>query len=153
MSRTVPAEYRNFHFWAYDVSLSVLLAEMIAVAESRPCPWSAAILPELRVHAVVGADFHLPLDAWAGDHEEEFVALVTAACARLAPRGAITAAEAARWEVLDGNTVIWRGRDRLDVRQVVALGEAVVDIIRGVHPPAPAGKAWFLGTNEPGQLI
>ena len=153
MSRTVPVEFRGAEFWAYDVSLSILLAEMVRVAGENPSPWLASRLQDFRVHAVVGADFALPLDEWVEGHEDEFIALVEAACADLAPRSVITAAEVAEWRVLDDSTVIWRRQDHLDVRQVIALAEALVAIIRGTHPPAPTCRTWFLGTPDPTQTL
>ncbi|HKN52547.1 MAG TPA: hypothetical protein VJX66_08605 [Amycolatopsis sp.] len=33
MSKTVAGEYNGFNFWVYDVSWSILLAEMAAAAE------------------------------------------------------------------------------------------------------------------------
>jgi hypothetical protein len=62
--------------------------------------------PELRVHAVVGGDFGLPLDKWASGHEDEFVGLITDACQLLAARDVITAEQAAEWQILDGATVL-----------------------------------------------
>lgn len=51
--------YRGFEFWVYDVCLSIVLAEMVDVAEDRGS-WPASLLSELRIHATV-ADLQLPL--------------------------------------------------------------------------------------------
>ncbi|MFD9889878.1 hypothetical protein ACFWY9_11105 [Amycolatopsis sp. NPDC059027] len=144
-------EYNGFEFWAYDVSLSILLAEMARTAEGTGPQETgsrlAALLPELRVHAVVGADFGLPLDKWVAGHEGDFVALVNAACVRLAARAVITAEDAAGWQVLDGHTVLWREHDQVSTGPITALGEALVKIIQGSHPPAPAGRQWYFGIH------
>ena len=91
MSSTTSAVYRDQHFWIYDVCASVLLGEMAAVAEQAPAEersgWLADLEHQLRVHAIVGAEFGLPLDEWCDGHEEEFLALVTTArCRLLVPR-------------------------------------------------------------------
>jgi len=105
MSRTTSVEFRGQDFWAYDVSLSILLAELIGVAEGlgpEQCPeWLAEVLPQLRVHAVV-SDFLFDLDFGLADAQlDEFVALLEEACRRLRQRRTVTAAEAAEWQVLD----------------------------------------------------
>ena len=97
---------------------------------------------------MVGAELGLPLDGWADGHEDEFVSLVEAACARVASRAVITSEEAARWRVLDGHPVIWRGHDQVRTRPITALGEALVKIIQGSHPPAPTGQWWFFGSHS-----
>src|SRR6266540_4111889 len=78
MSKTTPVEFRGRGFWAFDVSLSILLAELIDIAEAlepeqRP-PWLADVLPQLRIHAVVG-DFLFDLDFDLEDEPlDEFIA-------------------------------------------------------------------------------
>lgn len=150
MSSTTPGAYQGFEFWVHDVSLSILLAEMINVVEETPphdrSEWLAGLLPELRVHAVVG-DYHLPVDGWAAGREDEFVDLVAAACRRLAARRVITAEDAAQWRILDDSTVLWRGADEVSVQPIVGFGEALIRIVRGTYPPAPSGQQWHFGSH------
>ena len=68
MSSTVPIEHGDAQFWAFDVSLSILFAEMAA----EPSEWDK----RLRVHAIVGASFAVPLDEWTDGREAEFIALI-----------------------------------------------------------------------------
>jgi len=154
VSRTTPAEYHGFSFWVFDVCASILLAEMADVAAQAPAgrgsPWLTDLERQLRVHAVVGAGFAIPLDQWCDGHEDEFLALVAEAGRRLAGRGSITAPQAAAWIVLDGHPVIWRGQDRVDTGPVVAWAEALAAIIRGTYPQAPPGRQWYFG--HPGQV-
>ncbi len=77
MSSTASVSFGDRNIWAYDVALSILLAEvaylMDALADSLPKdpahnhqqprpPWLRGVANELRVHATVGADLHLALD-------------------------------------------------------------------------------------------
>jgi hypothetical protein len=114
VSRTTPAEFHGFCFWVFDVCESILFAEMAAVAGEMPVSersaWLADLEHQLRVHAIGGADFAIPLDRWCDGHEEQFLALVTEAGRRLAERDRITAQQAAAWIVLDGTPIIWRGQ-------------------------------------------
>jgi hypothetical protein len=111
MSKTASVSFRERNLWAYDVSLSILLAELIDVitglGPGQCPPWLADLLPDLRRHAVVGADFHLDLDLGLTDQQRDhLLALLAQASQRLRERETVTAAEAAEWEVLDGHTVI-----------------------------------------------
>src|SRR5262245_1501864 len=113
MSKTAPVQFRGCGLWAFDVSLSILLAELIGIAEAlgpeqRP-PWLAGALPTLRVHAVVGADLLFSPDLGLEDEQlDELVALIAQASRRLRQRRTITAAEAAEWRVLDDHPILWR---------------------------------------------
>lgn len=154
MSKTTAAEYHGFCFWVFDVCQSILFAEMATVASERPAVersgWLASLEHQLRVHAIVGADFAIPLDQWCDGHEEQFLALVTVAGRRLAERGTITAQQAAAWIVLDGTPVIWRGQDAVDTDPIVTFAEALASIIRGTYPQAPPGRQWYFG--HPGEV-
>ncbi|REH53802.1 hypothetical protein BCF44_10223 [Kutzneria buriramensis] len=141
----MPVDYGDDLYWVYDVSLSVLFAEMAA----EPSEWE----PELRRNAVVGANSAVPLDEWTDGRETAFIALIHAACARLATKEVITAAEAAEWRVLDDATVIWRGGNAVSTKRIVTLGEALIRIIEGEYPPAPAGHLWYLGNDDPAATI
>jgi hypothetical protein len=66
MSRTVSVSFRERNLWAYEVSLSILVAELINVISDLDAaelpPWLAGLLPDLRRHAALGANAHLNLD-------------------------------------------------------------------------------------------
>lgn len=149
MSKTTPAGYHGFEFWLYDVCESILFAEMAAVITEHPrSEWLTALKRELQVHALVGADFYVPLDEWCDGHEEEFLAILAEASGRLEERGWIAAEEAATWVVLDGKPIIWRGQEFEDTAPVVAFAEILRAIIRGEYPEAPAGHRWLFGLPE-----
>jgi hypothetical protein len=151
---TTPAEYHGFCFWVFDVCESILFAEMAAVAGETPAcehsAWLADLERQLRVHAIAGADFAIPLDQMCDGHEEQFLALVAEAGRRLAGRGTITAHQAAAWIVLDGFPIIWRGQDAVDTDPIVVFAEALVAIIGGTYPQAPPGHQWYFG--HPGEV-
>lgn len=154
MSKTTPAEYHGFSFWVLDVCESILFAEMAAVASETPAAersaWLAGLEHQLRVHAIAGANFAIPLDQWCDGHKEQFLALVTEAGRRLAGRAAITAQQAAAWIVLDGTPIIWRGQDAVDTDPIVTFAEALSAIIGGTYPQAPPGQQWYFG--HPGEV-
>jgi len=149
VSKTAAADYRGFKFWVFDVCQSILFAEMAAVARETPeaarAPWLADIEHELRVHAIVGADFAIPLDQWCDGHEEQFLGLVAEAARRLARCGSITGQQAAEWIVLDGKPIIWRGEEAVDIGSIVSFADALAAIIRGTYPQAPPGHRWYFG--------
>lgn len=152
MSKTKPCAYGQVDFWIYDVSVSILFAEMIGVAEQNAIgyspAWLATVVPDMRRHAAVGSDFFLRFDGWVDGHDGEFIRLVTAACERLRARGRITQRQAAHWRVLDEETVHWRGTDDLLTAPVVALGRALVEIIGDRYDDPPTGTLWYLGCPD-----
>ena len=80
MSRTASLSFQGRSLWAYDVSLSILLAELINVISEldlakRP-RWLSELLPELRRHAVLGANAHLDLDLGLSEPEREQLAVL-----------------------------------------------------------------------------
>lgn len=154
MSKTTPAEYQGIRFWVFDVCESILFAEMADVAAGTAAAdhsaWLAGLEHQLRVHAIVGADFAIPLDEWCDGHEARFLALVTEAGRRLAERRTITAQQAATWIVLDGAPIIWRGQDAVGTEPIVIFAEALIAIIRGTYPQAPPGHQWYFGL--PGEV-
>jgi hypothetical protein len=151
MSKTTPVEFRGHGFWAFDVSLSILLAELIDVAEAlgpeqRP-PWLAGALPTLRVHAAVN-DLMFPPDLGLEDGQlNELIGLLAEASARLHQRRTVTAAEAAQWRVLDGHTVLWRSAAAVETAPIAELGEAIIQLLRGTLPSPPPGTWWFFGLS------
>jgi hypothetical protein len=137
--------------WAYDVSVSLLLAELIGVVEERlpderPA-WWPGIEHDVRVHAIV-SDFHLDLSLGLEvEQREELASLLEEATSRIRQRGQFTAEEAGRWRLLDDSTVLFRGTDPIDTAMVAELGAAVVALLRGQLPQAPTGTRWLFGSS------
>ncbi|HET9658571.1 MAG TPA: hypothetical protein VFP72_24680 [Kineosporiaceae bacterium] len=152
MSKTVPGEYRGVSFWVYDLAQAILFAQMAeeaaAVTVEQRSPWLDDLEEDLRVHAVCGGNLAFDLDDWCAGHEEEFLALVAQAAARLTVRGAITAQEAAEWVVIDGRAIFLRGADVFPTAPVVQLAHALTDIVHGSYPKAPPGREWYFGLPE-----
>ena len=155
VSKTTPGEYRGQPFWVFDVCESVLFATMAQIAAEAPererDAWLRDLEHQLRVHAVLGADQFIALDEWCGEHEEQFIELVTEAARRLAEHGRITDEQAASWIVLDSEPIIWRGHDALDTTPIIAFANALVEIIRGTYPAPPNGLHWYFG--HPGPVL
>jgi hypothetical protein len=150
MSKTASVSFRQRNLWAYDVSLSILLAELIEVITcldpgERP-QWLTGLLPDFRRHAVVGADLHLDLDLGLTDQQRDhLLELIAQAGQRLRERKMISAAEAAEWEVLDGHAVIWRSAAAVDTSAIADLGGAVIALVQGTLPDPPQGAWWLFG--------
>ena len=150
MSRTASLSFQGRSLWAYDVSLSILLAELINVISEldlakRP-RWLSELLPELRRHAVLGANAHLDLDLGLSEPErEQLLVLIAEASRRLRARETITAAEAAAWEVLDSHAVIWRSAPTVATCDIADLGDAIMGLVRGTLPTPPDGTWWLFG--------
>jgi hypothetical protein len=152
MSKTTPVQFRGRSLWAFDVSLSILLAELIDIAEAlspqqRP-PWLPGALPTLRVHAVVGADLQFNPDLDLEDGQlDELISLIAQATRRLRQQRTVTAAEAAEWRVLDNRPVLWRSADAVDTAPIAELGEAIIQLLQGTLPPSPPGTWWYFGLS------
>jgi hypothetical protein len=150
MSRTASVSFRERGLWAYDVSLSILLAELINIISGldlakRP-RWLSELLPDLRRHAVLGANAHLDLDLGLSETEREhLLVLIAKASRRLRERETITAAEATAWEVLDGHSVIWRSAPALPTSDIADLGDAITGLVRGTLSTPPDGTWWLFG--------
>jgi hypothetical protein len=152
MSKTTLVQFRGRSLWAFDVSLSILLAELIDTAEAlgpqqRP-PWLAGAVPKLRVHAAVG-DLLFGPDLGLEDGQlDELIALMAQATRRLRQRRSVTAAEAAQWRVLDDHPVLWRSAAAVDTAPIAELGEAIIQLLQGTLPPPPPGTWWYFGLSE-----
>ncbi|GAB1641436.1 hypothetical protein [Krasilnikovia sp. MM14-A1259] len=136
--------------WVYDAALSLLLAQVIRSVESAPPDdrpnWWADRAEELRLQATVSdISFELAGGSGAGEREE-FAELLEDAADRLRDRGIFTAAEAAGWQVIDDETVIFRGDSATDTEPVAELGRALAALLRGPLPAPPAGTIWLYGS-------
>jgi hypothetical protein len=150
-TRTVTIGGRGF--WAYDVSVSLLLAETIRVgmelSHDQQPSWLPEALDKLRTLVIV-TDFGVAIDDdWPSQGVDLLVQLINEANRRLAARGSITAAEVAEWKAVGADQVHLRGAEVVDLSPVVELGQATVQLIHGTLPPPPAGTWWFYG-NEGG---
>lgn len=152
MSSTVPVGFRERAVWAWDVSLSILLAHTVQVGEEtlaleHDIAWLAPTLFELRRHALIGAHAYFDLDLALDDSQrEQLLGMVAEASRRLRQRGTVTRAEAEQWRILDDHTLPWRSSaEALDAKPVADLGQALIDLVHGNLPLAPPGTWWYLG--------
>jgi hypothetical protein len=154
MSATKSVGFGGRWFWAYDVSLGVLLLEAVHVAvetpaEQRP-PGADAVLEDLRIHVRVGASFafHLDADRWDARQRGYVRSIIAEAGRRWRGFGTITSAEAARRYVIDGQPYFLRGQEQLDGGVVAELAEAIEWLIQDELPPVPvADRHWFFGVE------
>jgi hypothetical protein len=154
MNKTVPVSFGGRWFWAYDVSLGVLLLEAIHVAvetppEQRP-PRADAVLEDLRTHIQVGASFAFLLDTdkW-DDRQRGYVrSIIAEAGRRLRGYGVITSVEAAHRYAVDGEPYFLRGQEQIDGDVVADLAEAIEGLIKDELPPVPVtDRHWFFGVE------
>jgi len=154
MSKTVAVEFGGRWFWAYDVSLGILLLEAIRIAvqalpEQRP-PQAEAVLEDLRTHIRVGASFAFLLDADDWDEWQRSYArsIIAEAGRRLRERGMITSTEAAQRYMIDGAPYFLRGHEQIDGAVVADLAEAIERLIQDELPPVPVtDRHWFFGVD------
>ncbi|MGK8491346.1 hypothetical protein [Nocardia asiatica] len=84
-------------------------------------------------------------DEWTKGHDE-FIALVAVGRDRLIRRGTVTPEEATAWVVWDDLTVNWRGTEPISTTPAVNFADALIAILRGTYPEAPAGHQWYFGS-------
>ncbi|WP_345634108.1 hypothetical protein [Rugosimonospora acidiphila] len=142
-------EFGGRGFWAYDVSLSLLLVEAIRAGEELPADRRPAGLPgvldQLRVVAVV-PDLGFPIEeSWPPREVDLLRSLLIDVSRRLAVRGTVAADGVATWDVLDGGTISLRGAEVVDLTPVIELAGATVQLVEGTLPRAPAGTWWAYG--------
>jgi hypothetical protein len=65
----------------------------------------------------------------------------------------ILAAASDTEELAPGDPVIWRGEDRVATSPIVELGGALIALMSGTLPPAPAGTWWTIGWDGGWQTI
>jgi hypothetical protein len=153
MSQTQFVEYGEDWFWAYDVALGVFLKHLIDVAQQRSDQtggkWPTdSMLEWWRVVATL-SDYGLSLgEGWSASQTARFLSLSREACARIRSRDAFPAAELQNWSILDGRGVFARGASEVFPGPVVELGEAIVALVEGSLPAAPAGTTWCYGTPD-----
>ncbi|MEO3746589.1 hypothetical protein [Plantactinospora sp. B5E13] len=155
MSKTVSVDFGGRWFWAYDVSVGILLLEAIQVATETPPgqrpPNVDAVLADLRTQVQVGASFAFPLDPdeWDSRQRAFARAIIAEAGRRLRGYRTITSTEAAERYVIDGEPYFVRGHKRIDCEVVADLAEAIEALIEDRLPPVPVpGRHWFFGVPD-----
>ncbi|MEV4702746.1 hypothetical protein [Actinoplanes sp. NPDC049316] len=148
MSKTAAVSAYGRNFWAYDVSISFLAHEMLAVGRERaPGPWFDQLAGSLTGVAIVAGTVGLDLEPVVkADAVESFAAIAYEAGARLRALGSVTQADAEARRT-EGHPVIWRIDDdpAMSTIPMADLAQAMVDLLRGQLPKPPPGTWWFLG--------
>jgi hypothetical protein len=151
MSRTQFVEYGGDGFWAYDVSLGIFLKHLIDAAIPRAAEadgqWLAEEITSWRTIAVVG-DIGLTIDLTLSSAQlDTFIALADQACTALAQREMIAEEEIMGWVILGDARLSTRGEKEIATAPIIELGRAIIELVRGTLPIAPAHTAWFFGTS------
>ncbi len=154
VSKTQYVSYRDRGFWADDVALGVLLKHLIDFAEPRvagsDADWLTKAVSWWRVVAGLGGgSYGLEIDqAWSPKQLAVFVDLMNQACDLLEQREKFTAEEITAWPILDDMRLSPRGAKEIFTAPIVELGRAIVALVNGSLPEAPAGTWWIFGTPE-----
>ena len=148
MTKTAAVSANGRNFWAYDVSISFLAHEILAVGrEQAPGPWFDRLAHSLTGVAIVGGTVGLDLDPVVeADAVDAFAAIVEEAGARLRALGSVTKADAEARRT-EGHPAIWRSIDEpaMPTAPIADLAQAMVELLRGELPKPPPGTWWFLG--------
>lgn len=152
MSKTVLVGFGGRWFWAYDVSLGILLLEATLVhgeraPEQRPLRAEMAV-EDLRTHVRLGSSrpFALDPDEWDTEQRDYVRSIITEAGRRLRGYGVVTSTEAAQHYLIDGEPCFMRGQEQIDGEVVADLAEAMESLIQDQLPAVPSGdRHWFYG--------
>ncbi len=152
MSQTKFVEYRDQGFWAYDVALGIFLKHLIDDGQARAAAngdaWLAEAVSDWRIIAGV-SDYGLAIDdEWSAAQIDVFVDLADEACRSLMRRESFSAEEIEAWPIVDDVRLHPRGATDVSTAPVVELGRAIIALVNGSLPAAPAGTLWFYGTPE-----
>lgn len=153
MSKTVPVSFEGRWFWAYDVSLGILLLEAIDVATEPP---TDPLLAPLWAQIEVGAAYEFALDdpAWTITQRSRIIELLTEAASRLRARGTITAEAANQRYRLNGKPFHLRMARVVDGTVIAALADNIILLLRDDLPPSPdPSRHWFFGAGPEPTLL
>lgn len=157
MSKSLFIEFRGQGFWAFDVVTSILLKHLVDVASPQietNGSWLGEVVHKWEVDTILPDSFGFELaESWSESQIDIVISLIEDACRLLQEREGIPASEIEGWELLDGNRLFARGIQVVSTESVTALGRAIVSILKGELPPAPAGTWWWYGTEvHPGTI-
>ena len=148
MTTTAAVTANGRNFWAYDVSISFLAYEILAVGrEQAPGPWFDALVDALTGVAIVGGTVGLNLEPVVeAGAVESFATIAGEAGARLRALGSVTAADAQARRVA-GHPVIWRPVDdpAMPSAPIADLAQAMIELVRGQLPKPPPDTSWYFG--------
>lgn len=148
----MPVGFGGRWFWAYDVSLGILLLEATLVhgeltPGQRPSGTDVAA-EDLRTQVRVGSGhfFALDADGWDTVQRNHVRSIVAAAGRRLRGSGIVTAADAAQRYLIDGEPYLRRGHEQVAGEVVAELAEAIESLIQDSLPAVPStDQHWFYG--------
>lgn len=156
MSKTVSVDFGDRWFWAYDVSLGLLLLEAIEVGSQNSPQQLAKVVSDLEAPIELGANtiFQLDNDHWDQEQRAYVASLVAEAGQRMRARGVIPAAEANRRYRLGDQPFHLRMADQIDGAVIADLADAIALLIRDELPPEPdADHHWFYGIPDGPRLL
>jgi hypothetical protein len=155
VSKSSFVDYHDNFFWAYDVSLGIFLKHLIDAADDHAAEFGKSWLQEQvadwRLVAGLVEMYGLNLDddrTWSAAQKADFLQLAEKACAVLAKREQISAAEIEAWPILDDLRLSTRGEVVVATAAIVELGRAIIELVNGTLEAPPAYTRWFYGCPE-----
>jgi hypothetical protein len=150
MSKSQPIIYKDCTIWAYDVVLGIFLKHLIDTAEPRSHElenqWLVEEIAQWRIASLYDYCLHIR-ESWSPKQFDTFLDLLNQACRTIAEREWFFADEIQSWNILDGTSIYPRGDSRIFTAPIVNLGKAIIALANGTLAEAPAGTAWFYGTE------
>ena len=152
MSRTISVEFSDRHAWFYDESLAIWLSRFIQRAEAFGLVDEgplARFVDTARRLATIG-DQHADLDELlAPESCELFVTLANEVTDDVREAGSIDLRAFETTRLLgDLRARIRTHAPTVDAGPVVAVGEALVELVLGTLPTPPAGSWWLIGAPD-----
>lgn len=153
LSKFVTVDFRGRAFWAYDVSLSILLAyvasypklvEMASYSET----WHRR-RERVMFIAAQGDAIDLDTDWHAGEDEAGVLEdAIRWANQRITERVQFTDDDAEQLVDANAPRYTWRWDGELESEVIVSLGTAVIDLINGRLAEPPPGTWWYFGAAD-----
>jgi hypothetical protein len=156
LSKSSFVDYQgNGGFWAYDVALGIFLKHLIDAAEEHAAAsgegWLREEAADWRRIAGLVETIGLDLDCdrtWTMAQRDVFVNVVKKACANLAQRNQIPAAEIETRPIFEDLRLSTRGEAVVATAPIVELGRAIVSLIQGTLDDPPTNTLWYYGWPE-----
>jgi hypothetical protein len=153
VSLTTTISYDERFIWVLDEARAIWLKYLIEAVEQRSSrgawSWMADELYDWRTVATLG-DYAWSLGPWTDTQRDDFVDAAREARDALVAEPPLSLETVSRWVLLDDIPLVQRlgggvWDDPIDIRPILELGEAVVQLLRDTLSAPPPGEMWLFG--------